>query len=807
MSQYQEYKRPTLKQHHNFVNNASFDFLTSPILNTIIKFSERKNYFKDRDDFYEKNSFVKNELGQEYGVNFGYSVKSLSQTSGKIGGREVPATVFDLRKTNIYSPVLIDDDSLCRHIQIIGASGSGKTVLIKSLFAQNAMRGGGAFVVLGKGDNEMLQDFYSIACELKREKDFFVFDFVNGATEKAKDLSDKVVTNSISLFDIGESEELQSLLISVSGLTNADDWGQKAVDMIKSGASTLYTLAEAKLFMDFEKLDEILGSENRFETAQKYLIDASSYQLLGYISSYENLFKLMMIIDSFYDELGNFNEILYPVGDLASNIKLEEKQNLEARDKLSTAILRMFEVQASAVDTEKLKALIEEDPKNAFTIYKNEEETSQSAFYGLGIATSKFDTLKNFFKDFNLILGNNLSDISIIDGFRNNKLMVLNIPGQDEIKSKGIARLVTMILKKVNERYSVVNPPKETFMLFLDEINSWAKGSKDESYGIGDLMSVLRSSRISCCVAHQSTLLSMDSGGGIEQDQVEANAEIVVLLKTLSPKIIKELNERFGKVRKLYIKETGENSDHKNANPKVLDTMEIEEDFIKSSIVEKFKPGQGYIIKGGEKSEFIVKMVDSAKFTAKPDKTKRIPINKRVSSNYFYQNFDKGFEAEPEDEIIVEDGFSDEPSIFDEGYTEIQIPKITKQSKQGEAFEKFLRGVYQKEGYQVTDGTGENFFELDAMGVDMVLENNEEVILVQAKNWIKKEMTKDDAILIVSKMADYAEYRLLNEPRQIRFYLAVNAKTQFTQPATEYLKRRETAERYPVTTKKYTFDK
>lgn len=31
----------------------------------------------------------------------------------------------------------------------------------------------------------MLQDFYSLACELKK-KDFFIFDFVNGSSEAVK---------------------------------------------------------------------------------------------------------------------------------------------------------------------------------------------------------------------------------------------------------------------------------------------------------------------------------------------------------------------------------------------------------------------------------------------------------------------------------------------------------------------------------------------------------------------------------------------------------------------------------------------
>lgn len=92
----------------------------------------------------------------------------------------------------------------------------------------------------------------------------------------------------------------------------------------------------------------------------------------------------------------------------------------------------MRDTVADKVDMKKLWSYLRDSPSDAFERYIGEEESSQSALYAIGIAISKFGTLQNFFKRFELILNNATSDINILDGFRNNKLMVLNIPEQDQ---------------------------------------------------------------------------------------------------------------------------------------------------------------------------------------------------------------------------------------------------------------------------------------------------------------------------------------------------------------------------------------
>lgn len=782
------YERPTLKINNNFINKSSLDFLTSPILKTVTKLFEKKEAEKEIKNFYTRMGLVSNERDSTFGVNFGYCVKNFtSEEFKKISkGKQIPASVYDLRPQNIISPALINDSSLCRHIQIIGASGSGKTVLIKSLFYQNAVRGGGCFVVLGKGDNEMLQDFYSIASEIKREKDFFIFDFVNGNSESQKSNENKIITNALSFFDIGGALELEQMIITLTKLDNPDDWGQKTVDLIIAGVNTLYKLKEADLFFDVDKIDDIILSDNKFESLKKHIIEPTGYQMLEYMTNYKSIFKLWYILDKIYEENYDFNDLIYDVNqNLSSNIKFEKKYNLSERDKISYHIKKMRDTVADKVEMPKLWAMVEKDPANAFEKYIAEEESSQSALYAIGIAISKFGTLQNFFKRFELILNNATSDINILDGFRTNKLMVLNIPGQDQIIAPLLGKMITQILRKVNERYSNFTPPKETFMVFLDEINSWAKGGDNETLGVGDIMSVLRGAGISCAVAHQTSLMSMDAGKGIEQDQIEGNSNITILLKTLSPKIVRELNEHYPKQLKLVISDKGENKESKNASNQSIDLQIREENAFDPVELEALNPGQGFILKNGQKQRFIVEMVNSAKYSKKGDKSLRVPINKRVSKEYFFKHF---LTAEKNENFLeVKKDFSEIESV---NYGK---PKETKLSKQGAKFEQQLVKYYKRERWEVIDGTDDNTFaEMDAEGVDLILKKDDEIVLLQAKAWGQRELGRDEAILICNKLENYYKKHHFNDTSlKVTGLVAMNDNIKITAPAKQWLKDKE----------------
>ena len=287
------YVRPTLKQHYLSINSLSFDFITSSILKTVTLWFNKKKEQKKLDDFYTNLGLVENLSTKKYAIKLGYCVKSFTKKKEFfIGKKKYFASQYDLRKSNIIAPALVDDDTLCRHIQIIGASGSGKTVLIKSLFFQNAIRGGGCFVVLGKGDNLMLQDFYTLSCMAKRERDFIVLDFVNGSNTSARIYENKIINNAMSFFDLGGALELEQMIITLTRLDNPDDWGQKTVDLIVAAVHSLYKLFESKLFFDVEKIDYIIKSKDTLKAVKENLCEPTGYQMLEYMTNYKNIFKL-----------------------------------------------------------------------------------------------------------------------------------------------------------------------------------------------------------------------------------------------------------------------------------------------------------------------------------------------------------------------------------------------------------------------------------------------------------------------------------------------------------------------------------
>lgn len=128
------YQRPTLKQHNIFLTGLNLDFFDCAFLKAISLWFEKRRRKRKQRIFHKiwiSSKPSRLRLWSEIWVLREKFHKEEFIINKK---NKIPASVFDLRNTNVISPALINDSSLCRHIQIIGASGSGKTVLIKSLF-------------------------------------------------------------------------------------------------------------------------------------------------------------------------------------------------------------------------------------------------------------------------------------------------------------------------------------------------------------------------------------------------------------------------------------------------------------------------------------------------------------------------------------------------------------------------------------------------------------------------------------------------------------------------------------------------
>lgn len=73
-------------------------------------------------------------------------------------------------------PIFLTDDMATRHMFVAGSTGTGKSVMCKSLAFQQIARGGSLVVFDAKGSSEMMADLYQIARIFNREHDLRFFD-------------------------------------------------------------------------------------------------------------------------------------------------------------------------------------------------------------------------------------------------------------------------------------------------------------------------------------------------------------------------------------------------------------------------------------------------------------------------------------------------------------------------------------------------------------------------------------------------------------------------------------------------------
>ncbi len=85
---------------------------------------------------------------------------------------------FHLRKLSsdkgiVIASEFISDQARLRHTHIVGATGSGKTVLMEQLIYEDLARGHGALIIDPKGDRELYDRIRDFCCSIGREKDLY----------------------------------------------------------------------------------------------------------------------------------------------------------------------------------------------------------------------------------------------------------------------------------------------------------------------------------------------------------------------------------------------------------------------------------------------------------------------------------------------------------------------------------------------------------------------------------------------------------------------------------------------------------
>ncbi|MDY3203905.1 MAG: hypothetical protein RBR70_02375 [Arcobacter sp.] len=544
--------------------------------------------------------------------------------------KTIPSQKLTSSKSNAITPVLIDDSILREHCALMATSGGGKTELLLNSYIESSIsRGSGVFAIFGKADNSMLQRVQSISATFNRLSDLHILDW-------NPDKRGKFNSNTINLFELGASKDIITMLTSIADLEGNDDgsWNGKAKLFLSSLLKVILTLRDANFFLDISKIDKVFNSTNKFDEYQKHLVKLDYFSFNRLLSETDLLIKFLLIFDEIYET--NKNEINTKLYSKFIKIIEVESKNNSSLSHLDSSVKNQFHNELKNVvimlsnvpDWEKLKEIyLNGVTTESGTVIKGIEAVSlrypqrSGTFYDLSVAQGLMDKLVNFFDSFAPILKNVNSDLNILDAIDSNKIVIVNLPGQNKIYSPILAELLVSTLNLLAERRGKDFIPDSTTLVILDEINSWLKTKNNQSYQIGDLLSVIRGLYMGAVLSFQSDL--KETMGSIDNSQIIANVKTIISLKLEDVELLKLLNSKVQKVEKITLEESMKRDKNlkKSRNNEDSRLSKSEEDFFKPEMLSNIKNGEGYIIRNSIASPFMAKyMVQKSLYkTAKDD--------------------------------------------------------------------------------------------------------------------------------------------------------------------------------------------
>ena len=559
-------------------------------------------------------------------------------------------------KSNAIAPVLINDSMLREHMTVSGTTGSGKTqFLMNSLIESTVARGGGLLAVAGKANNKVLQIIQAITVKFNRQMDLLVYDFTENKEGKTN-------TNRINFFE-GSSRDIIATLTSI-GNFETGFWGDLSKTLLSDYLRFILILRDADFFPDIEKLEDIYNSDDKFNTYQKNIKTLDFFGFNKLLTSFDLMIKMLLIFDDFYQK--NRTEL---------NFKLYKKyrEMIENEEKNNISVAHLSKSEKNEVHLD-LKMTVCKPTKLEWQTIKDRYligiEIAENEFIkglealnvgaGSSERTSKYTEAINgmqnvftFFNDFPSIFKNQAANcIPLIDAIDSNRIIVFNIPGQNELYAPVIANMIISSLKILLERRAKDYESDVTSLALLDEINSWlktrsnGKGGGVDSFNLGNILSVIRDLNIGAVLSFQSSL--KETLGSVDASMVFSNTNTNIVLKLKDKELIESYNQQIPKITKLELEENGHrqySSKNKNQpSTEELKYTKTEEDFFKTEELEETENG-GYIIQDGDLSKisngqgYIIRsgMVEKilCKYTNQPDlyesKEEEVLLNRFIS--------------------------------------------------------------------------------------------------------------------------------------------------------------------------------
>ena len=610
------------------------------------KFQKNLIRNKTKDTKIKELSLLNNDnLKSKYSVHLGTLVKkhkkdvdvlTLYNQVRKFFGfdyeieKTIPSQKRTSSKDNSVAPALIDDVILREHCALMATSGGGKTELLLNAYIESSIsRGAGVFAIFGKADNAMLQRSQSISATYNRLSDLLIFDF-------NPDKRGKFNSNTINLFELGASKDIITMLTSIADLEGNDDggWNGKAKLYLSSILKVILTLRDANFFLDISKIDKVFNSNYKFEEYQKHLVKLDYFSFNRLLSETDLLIKFLLIFDEIYNT--NKNEINAKLYSNFIKIIEDNSKNNSSLSHLDSSVKNQFHNELKNVvimlsnvpDWQNLKeTYLNGATTESGTSIKGIEAVNlkfpqrSGTFYDLSVAQGLMDSLVNFFDSFAPILKNVNSDLNLLDAIDSNKIVIVNLPGQNKIYSPILAELLVSTLNLLAERRGKDFIPDTTTLVILDEINSWLKTKNNQSYQIGDLLSVIRGLHMGAVLSFQSDL--RETMGSIDNSQIIANVKTIIALKLEDVELVKLLNSKVQKVEKITLEESMKRDKtlKESQNNEDSKLSKSEEDFFKPEMLSNIKNGEGYIIRNSTATPFMAKyMVQKSLYkTAKDD--------------------------------------------------------------------------------------------------------------------------------------------------------------------------------------------
>jgi hypothetical protein len=216
-------------------------------------------------------------------------IKRDRQFRSPAGGFAKPEGVFHLgvdRETDYQ--IWQGAAEYLQHWLVVGASGSGKTVMLIGMVANAIATGSGAYFSDAKATPDLAWRLYTLARVFGRDHDFLAVNYITGAA-KTTEYSPARLTNTDNPYATGTADTLMQMmtsLMSESGDSN-QIFQDRAIAML---TAVLYALTELRdkdiILMSIDKIRESTTLEKIIELRHHPEVSAKTQRmLLSYLKS------------------------------------------------------------------------------------------------------------------------------------------------------------------------------------------------------------------------------------------------------------------------------------------------------------------------------------------------------------------------------------------------------------------------------------------------------------------------------------------------------------------------------------------